>query len=345
MEEIRARRKFPSRSRPAPLVSHTAKLPLEGRQGGDLRQGLVIRFARRPFGTVHRTARRETRVTLQTRRLTHKFGAEILGLDLSRPQDDATIAAIWKLWNEQGLVLIRNQHITPEQLIAFSAGFGALDRHPNLAPFRHPQYDEIYMVSTIPSGGKPSPSEKLGRHWHSDLSYTLYPAMGSLFHCQVCPEVGGDTIFASITAAYDDLSDAMKEMIDPLWCEHDYMAISGGRHLSPEVAAQMKKLNPPVAQPLVRTHPVTGRKALYIASRVITHIIGMTPEESRPLIDYLVRHTIDPLYTYRHKWSKHELVMWDNRSLVHSALADFDAGTPRKFFRTTVLGEQSGHLA
>lgn len=283
-------------------------------------------------------------MTLQTRRLTHKFGAEILGLDLSRPQDDATIAAIWKLWNEQGLVLIRDQAITPEQLIAFSGRFGALDRHPNLAPFRHPEYDEIYMVSTIPSGGKPSPSEKLGRHWHSDLSYTLHPAMGSLFHCQVCPEVGGDTIFASITSAYEDLSDAMKAMIDPLWCEHDYMAISGGRHLSPEVAVQMKKLNPPVAQPLVRTHPVTGRKALYIASRVITHIIGMTPEESRPMIDYLVQHTIDPLYTYRHKWSRHELVMWDNRSLVHSALADFDAGTPRKFHRTTVLGEQSGYL-
>ena len=283
-------------------------------------------------------------MALQTKRLTHKFGAEILGLDLTKPQDDATIAAIWKLWNEQGLVLIRDQAISPEQLISFSARFGELDKHPNLAPFRHPQYDEIYMVSTIPSNGKPSPSEKLGRHWHSDLSYTLYPAMGSLFHCQVCPEVGGDTIFASITSAYDDLSEGMKKMLEPLWCEHDYMAISGGRHLSPEVAAQMKKLNPPVAQPLVRTHPVTGRKALYIASRVITHIIGMTPEESRPLIDYLMEHTMDPLYTYRHKWSKNELVMWDNRSLVHSALADFDAGTPRKFHRTTVLGQQSGHL-
>lgn len=283
-------------------------------------------------------------MTLQTKRLAHKFGAEIVGLDLAGPLDDATIAAIWKLWNEQGLVLIREQDITPEQLIAFSARFGTLDKHPNLAPFRHPRYDEIYMVSTIPSDGKPSPSEKLGRHWHSDLSYTLYPAMGSLFHCQECPEVGGDTIFASITSAYDTLSDKMKEVIDGLWCEHDYMAISGGRHLSPEVAAQMRKLNPPVAQPLVRTHPVTGRKAIYIANRVITRIIGMTPEESRPLLDFLFEHAVDPLYTYRHKWSRRELVMWDNRSLVHSALADFDAGTPRKFHRTTVLGQQSGYL-
>lgn len=283
-------------------------------------------------------------MSLQTKRLTHRFGAEILDFDIGKPQDDATIAAIWKLWNEQGLILIRDQDVTPEQLIAFSARFGDLDRHPNLAPFRHPQYDEIYMVSTIPSNGKPSPSEKLGRHWHSDLSYTLNPAMGSLFHCQTCPEVGGDTIFASITSAYDTLSDKMKEMIDGLWCEHDYMAISGGRHLAPEVAAQMKKLNPPVAQPLVRTHPVTGRKALYIANRVITRIIGMTAEESRPLLDFLFQHTTDPLYTYRHKWSPKELVMWDNRSLVHSALADFDAGTPRKFHRTTVLGEPSGYL-
>lgn len=282
-------------------------------------------------------------MALKTKRLTNKFGVEITDLDLSQPIDDATIADIWKVWNEQGLVLIRNQTLTPEQHIEFSRRFGALDQHAALEPFRHPQYDEIFMVSTIPVNGKPSASENVGRHWHSDLSYTLHPAMGSLFHCQVVPDVGGDTLFASTTAAYESLSDRMKELIDPLWSVHDYLSTPTQKLKSPEVLQRLRELHRPIAQPLVLTHPVTGRKALYIAETLITHFVGMTPEESQPLVRFLFNHTVDPLYTYRHKWTKGDFIMWDNRSLIHIALSDFEKGAHRLFFRTTVLGEQRGY--
>src|SRR5207253_2331945 len=151
-------------------------------------------------------------------------------------------------------------------------------KHEALEPFRHPQYDEIFMVSTIPVNGKPSASENVGRHWHSDLSYTLHPAMGSLFHCQVVPDVGGDTLFASTTAAYESLSEKMKEIIDGLWAVHDYLATPTQKLKSPEVLARLRELHKPIAQPLVLTHPVTGRKALYIAETLITQFVGMTPE-------------------------------------------------------------------
>ena len=280
---------------------------------------------------------------LQTKRLTNKFGVEITGLDLSAPLEDATIAEIWKVWNEQGLVLMRGQQMTPDQHIEFSRRFGELDKHEALEPFRHPQYDEIFMVSTIPVNGKPSASENVGRHWHSDLSYTLHPAMGSLFHCQVVPDVGGDTLFANTVAAYVSLSDKMKEVIDPLWAVHDYLATPTQKLKSPEVLQRLRELHHPVAQPLVLTHPVTGKKALYIAETLITHFVGMTAEESQPLVRYLFNHTIDPLYTYRHKWTKGDFIMWDNRSLIHIALSDFEKGAHRLFYRTTILGEQRGY--
>ncbi len=283
-------------------------------------------------------------MSLQTKRLTNKFGVEIAGLDLSKRVDDATVAEIWKVWNEQGLVLIRGQSISPGQHIEFSRRFGALDQHEALEPFRHPQYDEIFMVSTIPVNGKPSASENVGRHWHSDLSYTLHPAMGSLFHCQEVPEVGGDTLFANTVAAYDALSEGMKELIDGLWGVHDYLATPTQKLKSPEVLERLRQLHRPVAQPMVLTHPVTGRKALYIAETLITHFVGMTPEESQPLVRFLFNHTIDPLYTYRHKWTEGDFIMWDNRSLIHIALSDFEKGARRLFYRTTILGEQRGYL-
>jgi len=179
--------------------------------------------------------------------------------------------------------------------------------------------------------------------WHSDSSFRPIPAKFSLLSARVVNPKGGNTEFADMRAAYDALDDETKTEIEDMICEHSLMYSRGSLGFL-DYTEEEKQMFKPVLQRLVRTHPVTGRKALYVASRVITHIIGMTPEESRPLIDYLVEHTIDPLHTYRHKWSKNELVMWDNRSLVHSALADFDAGTPRKFHRTTVLGQQSGYL-
>jgi taurine dioxygenase len=282
---------------------------------------------------------------LQTSKLSYAFGVAIDGLDLRAPVDDATIEEIRALWNTHGIVLLRNQDISPQQLIEFSARFGELDLHETLAPFRHPEHPELFVLSTISVDGKPSVSENVGRHWHSDLSYTLRPPLGSIFHAKILPEVGGDTMFTSMHAAYDGLSDAMKEMIEPLWAVHDYMQVENMKKRDPALVETLRKANPPVAQPLVRVHEETGRKALYLSEQMTKRIEGMTERESIPLLRMLFEHSVDPLYTYRHRWSPNDILMWDNRSTMHLALADFAPGAKRYCMRTTILGKPQGRLA
>ena len=283
--------------------------------------------------------------TLKTSKLSYAFGVTIDGLDLREPIDDATIEDIRALWNTHGIVLLRNQDISPEQLIEFSARFGALDLHETLAPFRHPDHPELFVLSTIAVDGKPSVSENVGRHWHSDLSYTLRPPLGSIFHAKILPEVGGDTMFASMHAAYDGLSATMKSVIEPLWAVHDYMQVENMKKRDPALVETLRKANPPVAQPLVRVHEETGRKALYLSEQMTRRIEGMTERESAPLLRMLFEHAVDPLYTYRHRWSPNDLLLWDNRSTMHLALADFAPGAARYCMRTTILGTPQGRLA
>ena len=281
---------------------------------------------------------------LKTRRLSNAFGVEVMDIDLRQRLDDMTIASIRALWNQYGIVLLRGQDITAQQLIDYSRRFGELDTHETVKPLRHPEIPELAVLSTIPVNGKPSPTEMVGRHWHSDLSYTTRPPLGSIFHAQILPEVGGDTLFTSTAAAYDALSDAMKKMIEPLWAVHDYMQVESMKRRDPEIVAQLRKNNPPVAQPIVRVHEETGRKTLYVGDQLTRRIVGMTERESAPLLRFLSEHMTDPLFTYRQKWQKNDVMMWDNRSTMHLALADFPQGTPRYCVRTTVLGSPSGYL-
>lgn len=281
---------------------------------------------------------------LKTRRLSNAFGVEVMDLDLRGRLDDTTIAAIRATWNEYGIVLLRDQDITPDQLIEYSRRFGELDRHETLIQFRHPDFEELFVLSTIPVEGNPSVSENVGRHWHSDLSYTLRPPRGSIFHAQILPEVGGDTLFTSTAAAYDALSDTLKKILDPLEAVHDYMRVENMKKRDPVLVAALGKANPPVVQPLVRPHEETGRKTLYMGEQVTRQIVGMTERESAPLLKFLAEHMVDPLFTYRQKWRKNDIIMWDNRSTMHLALADFDPSVHRYCIRTTILGKPSGYL-
>jgi taurine dioxygenase len=281
---------------------------------------------------------------LNTRRLSNAFGIEILGLDLRQPLATGVAAEVRRLWNENGIVLLRGQEITPQQLIAYSRNFGELDLHETVKPFRHPDHPELFVLSTIPVDGKPSVSENVGRHWHSDLSYTLRPPLGSIFHAQILPDVGGDTVFTSTQAAYEGLSDKLKEVIEGLWAVHDYMGVENMKRRDPALVAQLKAANPPIAQPLVRPHSETGRKCLYLSEQMTSQIVGMSERESRPIMRMLYEHTVDPLYTYRHKWTKNDIIMWDNRSTMHLALADFAPGAHRYCMRTTILGQPSGYV-
>jgi taurine dioxygenase len=258
---------------------------------------------------------------------------------------ESRFGEIHRAFLDHGVLLFRDQDITREEHIAFSRRFGELDRHDSLPRDRHRDYPELLMVTNEPKpDGSPSDTKYTGRQWHSDMSFTTAPSLGSLLKSYAVPEVGGDTLFASMYLAYDALSDGMKKLIAGLHGIH----LSGTRRLANdnsgiERQAEQKKLNPPVAQPVVRVHPETGRKALYIGDKV-SRFEGMTEEESRPLIEYLVGHATRPEFLYRHQWRRHDILVWDNRCTMHQALGDFDETQLRHLERTTVLGTPSGHV-
>ncbi len=284
-------------------------------------------------------------MALKLRRLSNALGAEVCGVDVSQPMSEAFFGEIYKTFLDYGILLLRNQDITREQHIEFSRRFGGLDRHDALPRDRHPDYPELLLVTNRPNpDGTPSDSRYTGRQWHSDMSFTLMPSLGSLLRSYAMPEVGGDTMFANMTMAYDALSDGMKKLIAGLHGIH----MSGTRKIANNAtgvvrAEEQKRINPPVAQPVVRVHPETGRKALYIGEK-IKRFDGMTDEESRPLIDYLVKHATRPEFVYRHQWRENDILIWDNRCTMHLALGDFDETQLRHLERTTVLGTPSGYV-
>jgi len=285
-------------------------------------------------------------MTLKLRKLSYALGAEVCGMDVAQPMSESNFGEIYEAFLAHGILLFRDQDVTREQHIEFSRRFGALDRHEALPRDRHPDYPELLMVTNEPkSDGSPSDTQYTGRQWHSDMSFTTAPSLGSLLKCYAVPEVGGDTLFASMYLAYDALSAGMKNLIADLHGIH----LSGTRKLANDTtgvvrAEEQKRINPPVAQPVVRTHPETGRKALYIGEKV-KRFDGMMEEESGPLIDYLVRHATRPEFVYRHHWRKHDVLAWDNRCVMHQALGDFDETQLRHMERTTVLGTPSGYVA
>ncbi len=281
-------------------------------------------------------------MTIQVRRLSAALGAEISGVQLDLPLDEATLEAVRQAWREHLVLLFRDQPLTHAQHIAFSRQFGALDDHAAIPNFRDADYPEILPVTNQFVSGRRQP---VGRQWHSDLSTTLRPPRASMLRSEVVPPVGGDTMFASMYLAYESLSDKMKEAIDDLWAVHDMGVAKHSRQRDPAELAAARARNPPVAHPLVRVHPETGRKALYASEMTTTGIEGMSQEESAALLEYLFRHSVRPEFTWRHRWRAHDLICWDNRCAMHLALGDYDIEIPRRLYRTTLLGEPSGHLA
>ena len=280
-------------------------------------------------------------MSISVRPLSYALGAEIAGVDLAKPLSNSEFDQIHRTFLERGILLFRDQKITREQHIAFSRRFGELDRHDSLPRDRHPDYPELLLVTNIPEkDGTQSASKYTGQQWHSDMSFTLEPSLGSLLRGIIIPPVGGDTMFTNMYMAYDALSDGMKKLIEPLHAIH-----TGRRKVldaNTEREKEQKKLNPPIAQPVVRVHPETGRKALYIGEKV-SCLAGMTEEESRPLIDYLVKHATRPQFVYRHQWKQDDIVLWDNRCTMHIALGDYADGETRHLERTTVKGTPSGY--
>ena len=284
-------------------------------------------------------------MALKLRKLSYGLGVEICGYDVTRDTSETEFGEVYKAFLDHGILLFRNQKISREQHIAFSRRFGDLDRHDAIPRDRHPDYPELLLVTNEPKpDGSPSDSRYTGRQWHSDMSFTAVPSMGSLLRAHAVPEVGGDTLFANMYKAYDALSDGMKDLIKDLHGIH----MSGTRKINNAESglarkAEQLQLNPPIAQPVVRVHPETGRKALYLGEKV-KRFDGMTEAESKPIIDFLNRHATQPEFVYRHQWRADDILVWDNRCTMHQALGDFDETQRRHMERTTVLGTPSGYV-
>ncbi|UFQ95857.1 TauD/TfdA dioxygenase family protein [Pseudomonas wenzhouensis] len=269
------------------------------------------------------------------------LGAEIIGLDLTRPLSDEDFARIHRAHLDHALLVFRDQRITPEQQIAFSRRFGPLQIHV-LRQFLLSNHSEIFIISNIIENGQPIGLGDAGKFWHSDLSYKELPSLGSMLLAQELPEEGGDTLFASQQLAYETLPAALRQAIDGKRAAHSYTAryadqVFAGVHRPTLTEAQLAEVKA-VVHPVVRTHPETGRKGLFVNENFTTHILDVPEDESRQILAELYAHSARPEFIYRHQWQPHDLVFWDNRALIHLA-----TGCPsqlrRRMHRTTIQGD------
>jgi taurine dioxygenase len=269
------------------------------------------------------------------------LGAEVIDLDLSQPLADADFRRIHRAHLDHHVLVFRDQRITPDQQIAFSRRFGPLQIHV-LRQFQLKSHPEILVVSNVKLDGQAIGLGDAGQLWHSDLSYKEHPSLGSMLHAQELPEEGGDTLFANMHLAWDTLPTALKALVDGRQAEHNYLARyaelqqrSPWRpNLTPQQIAEVK----PVLHPVVRIHPETGRRALFVSEHFTTRIVGLPEDESREVLAQLFAHSVRPEHIYRHRWQPHDMVFWDNRSLMHLA-----TGCPphlrRTLYRTTIEGD------
>ena len=293
---------------------------------------------------------------ITVKRIGKHCGAEIQGVDLSRPMDDDTFSQVSKAFFDNEVVVLRNQKITPEQQVSFTRRFGVLEQHVR-KEHRLDGYPEILIVSNVlDAGGKAIGVEDAGRFWHSDLSYKQVPSLLSALYAIEVPvqngKVLGHTNFASTTAAYNALPENLKSKLGDLKNVHSYVyyrnkniqaqkeeQARGDRvvqeHvLTPEHLAQV----PDAEMPIVRTHPVTGRKGLFINEAHTSHIAGLPKAEADALLKELCAHIIKPEFQYEHHWQAGDLLMWDNCAAQHKANFNYRLPLRRLMYRTTVRG-------
>ena len=282
-----------------------------------------------------------SRQAFEVRPLAGHVGAEIVGLDLRLALSDEDFIRIHRAHLDHHVVVFRDQRITPEQQIDFSRRFGVLQIHV-LKQFLLAGHPEILIVSNIVENGQPVGLGDAGKYWHSDLSYKELPSLGSMLHAQELPSEGGDTLFADMHRAWDTLPAALRQAVEGKHAVHSYTArYSEGKNAAnwrPTLSAEQLAQVVTVTHPVVRTHPENGRKALFVSEGFTTHIVGLPEDESRDLLQQLYAHSVRDEHVYRHQWQPHDMVFWDNRSLVHLA-----AGCPdhlrRKLYRTTIQGD------
>jgi taurine dioxygenase len=266
--------------------------------------------------------------------LTPTIGAEITGVDLREPLDATTLADMRAALLEWKVLFFREQDVTTEQHLTFAASFGKLEVHP-FAPHK-PGYPEVLAITHN--------RESRGREntWHSDVTWRLEPSLGSILRSLEIPPVGGDTLFADMYAAYDGLTDEVKERIDGKTAIHDFGFFREAMRKRGKSEAEIEAFNkayPPAEHPVVRTHPETGKKGIYVNAAFTKHIVDMDAAESKSLLRHLYAQAAIPEYQCRFRWTVNALAFWDNRASQHYAASDYWPAV-RRMERVTIIGDK-----
>jgi taurine dioxygenase len=277
--------------------------------------------------------------TITVSRIAGALGAEVSGVDLSQPFDDDVIGEIRQALLDNQVIFFHDQHLTPQQHLAFGRRFGELQIH---------EFVEGAAIDPhiIEVRKEPEETRNFGGGWHTDVSYLERPALGSVLYAHEVPAYGGDTMFASQYLAYDALSDGMKEILDGMTAVHSARRPYGtaaARKFEPGPSSMKfyftETAHGEVEHPAIRTHVETGRKSLYVNATFTVRFKDMTEEESAPLLQYLWQHAVRPEFTCRFRWRKNSIAFWDNRCVMHNAINDYP-GERRLMHRVTIEGER-----
>jgi taurine dioxygenase len=272
------------------------------------------------------------------------IGAEVIGADLGQPVGDNLFRELHQAWvDADGLLIVRDQHLTPEQQIAFSRRFGALASagdNPVIQKYALPGYPEIFRVSNKKQDGEPLGREDAGTYWHADGTWQTFPSKASILYGIEIPRVGGNTMFADLYQAWETLTPTLQLMLEGLKAVHA-MANAGGTSFEREFTGKGDVVAAKAAvHPLVITHPDSGRKALFVNRGYTAQIVGLSRAESDAVLGFLFQHSTAPELVYRHNWRPHDLVIWDNRCTAHYAIPDYKTIGDRYLHRTSVKGDR-----
>ncbi len=263
------------------------------------------------------------------------LGADVRGVDLSNPLGAEELEELRGAFAEYGVLFFRDQTLTPESQIRFAEAWGSIVINRFFTPVEDfPQVAEVRK--------EPHQSFNVGGGWHTDHSYDVEPALGSILCAKNVPEIGGDTLFAGMAAAYDALSDGLKETLSGMNALHSSRHVFGDRSDMPadirERIGNPEKATQDTVHPVVIRHPLSGRKTLYVNPGFTRHFEGWTIPESKPLLDYLYEHASNEAFTYRFRWEPGSVAFWDNRATWHYAVNDYQ-GQFRLMHRITLDGE------
>lgn len=271
---------------------------------------------------------------LQITALNGAMAAEIHDVDLSRPLAGDVSSAVKQAFDEHLVLLFRGQDLDAAAHVAFTEQFGKVEPHPLRTRRTVEGYPGVLILENQPD--KPGARND---YWHSDISHAERPPLGSVLHAKVVPQGKGDTMFCNMYRAWDDLSDGMRRMLDGMRAWHSAAATQKRNNLETNDGNEIIEVPQPRLQPVARTHPDTGRKALFINPHFTTHFEDMSEAESKPLLDFLTAQATRSENVYRHAWSPGDVLMWDNRATMHYAVRDYMPQDMRLMRRTTAAGE------